>query len=267
MPKDYYQKFLNYKENLENIEEVEDNWKNSWNKRSDELTEDELEKGLLEGFIEKNKSDGWDIEDCILVDFPLETQITILQNFVNDEYYYAFSGAEYEIGKLIYLQWEKFITTESANPNHKKMRAVFESIIQKLEILYTCGDSMDKFHNLIRENNLKTYPYWNLLGFYSLLGEKGIDMIKKVSTLRYDDAQDMLMFGIYQFDPNSFLEHLRWILKYWDENENIEFESGTGMMYELCEIVNKYDIYGIKLFEDKIIGPILKKHELMRFMN
>ncbi len=88
------------------------------------------------------------------------------------------------------------------------------------------------------------YHFWHGLGFYALMGDevaclssspaedhKGVEMLEEASHLHYNDAQDMMMFGILQYEPAKLLPVLRRILTHWEREGNIEMvSSGTGAL-------------------------------------
>jgi hypothetical protein len=61
-------------------------------------------------------------------------------------------------------------------------------------------------------------------------------MLEAACQLHYNDAQDMLMFGIYQYPPAELLPVLRRILTHWNREGNIDIcSSGTGEFSETLQ--------------------------------
>jgi hypothetical protein len=99
---------------------------------------------------------------------------------------------------------------------------------------------MNKNNFRVGTRYISRYIYWTYFALYPLL-DNGFELLKKVSTFNYDDAQDGIMFAMYQIDPFKNFDVVFDILKYWDEHHNIWFSSGTGMLGQLRLILEKYD--------------------------
>jgi len=229
--------------------------------------EEEISNALFKLFIEsefRSEEDGYryDIDRCILLDFPLVLIADILEKFVNDPYVYAFSGEE-QIVKLIYNLWPKY--TNQNWKNYDKTyphNRIFNCLHDIKESLFEFEklDTPEKLRKRTIEKGKRRYYNWHLLGFYPLLGDEGVPSFLKVITHNYDDAQDMIMFSLAQYDPKQFINHFEYILEYWDTNKNIKFETGTGMIGELRWVIRRYKKRGVNVYDVEKIRCILERN-------
>lgn len=209
-----------------------------------------------------NRELKFDLENLILRDFPLDMLIEIIKIFIYDPYAFGYDG-NYEISKIIYVLWL------SDNPNsyficddffdlsivsddiRKELKWCFDTITRKLNTLKKLSKEE------LFEKRRKYYSYYNfhILAFIPLISVIDHSILNYAYKLDYDDAQDLLMFALYQYNPDDFRSKLIEILKYWLENNNICFQQGTGMTGQLKIILEKYK-------DDPIIYDILKQAEL-----
>lgn len=248
-----YKQWLEYKSDPENIKEAETERKDYYNKY-------DVEDHLLKLFYDHHKWNGvlkhtnFEISTCVLVDFPFSEQAEIINKFVAFPFRYAF-GVDFEIVKLIYLMWPKYM---KENTGYTKKFTGYDKMIY--ENLYTIKEKLKAMKNVTRATQYKTgeaYMNWHILGFLPLLGEKYIDLTCNICKLYYDDAQDMLMFGLYHYDPKIFYSDLKKILLYWFANRNITFEGGTGMLGQFDEIIKKYKKHDIDIVNDRDLRQIM----------
>ncbi|AYV82091.1 MAG: putative orfan [Homavirus sp.] len=197
----------------------------------------------------------FEIDSCIIKDFPLHEQCMLISRFIPSAYRYTY-GAREEIVKLIYLLWNTYMLDQSGNTiEHKDYNGsneldnlIFESLhTLKTELLSMRTLTADKVWVIEKGGE---YYNWHLLGCIPLLGDDGLPILRNVITLPYEDAQDLLMFGLYQYEPNAFYQELKNILLYWHTHQNIPFESGTGMLYQLAIIIHKYQLNNLDLLSD-----------------
>ena len=255
------------------------------------VTEDEIQHRLFCDFVIENKKQDYNISNCILLDFPLGYVSKVISKFVEDSYAYAW-GVDDEIAKLIYHLWPKYMgdipstAPQNTAPRWREYIRTFpySSIFNSL---YTIKENLAEFKNtdfidsLLKLIEMKKvegrYCGWHLFAFLPLIGDKNHEILMNVIKFRYDDAQNMLMFGLAQYDPRTFLDTFQNILEFWHEKHvnpeessigsgriaYIGFEHGTGMMGELSMIIKKYkEIDGVDVYESEAIKNILEYHEV-----
>ena len=208
-----YAKWLEFKEDPKNIREA---------RRLKKLTGGKAEDYLLVNFGEKEKekcvenfTDCFEIETCIFKDFPLTEQLKLIENFVPEPYWYGGNINE-EVSKLIYLLWPKYILNVKYGEHNKSYphKEIFEC-------LYSIKANLKSMTNMNQEQLVKNgssrkgnspYYNWHLLGLIPLLKHETAEaLLTNITKMRYNDAQDMLMFGLFQFDPLSFYSTLKGI--------------------------------------------------------
>jgi len=61
----------------------------------------------------------------------------------------------------------------------------------------------------------------------------------------YDDGQEMLIFGLSQFDPVKYLLMLGEVFRYWYTTDKMEICTGTGMVGDIhkCNIYAEPECY------------------------
>jgi hypothetical protein len=191
-------------------------------------------------------------ETSLLKYFPLTKQAEILNRFVGHAYRYAW-GPDLEIGKLVYLLWNNYdLRDYKSKPKVYPHNDIYEA-------LYTIKSELKTMKDLDNEKQRALYSKfpeksgfynWHLLGFLPLLDDDGLIILRNIIKQCYSNAQDMLMFGLYQYDPKSFYLELKSIMLYWHTNNNIQFSSGTGIIGQLDLIVKKYKEHSIDVEND-----------------
>jgi len=199
-----------------------------------------------------------EINNCILKDFPLEEQCKFISRFVPNAYRYS-CDTDHEIIRLVYLLWDNYMHVSYENrlktyPHNE----IYESLYSIKQELRSMKDMDYKKQMDLGEKypNKSSYYNWHLLGFLPLLGDKGLPILRNIIKQRYSDAEDMLLFGIYHYNPKEFNGELKSILLHWYKHKNIDFSSATGMLFSLALIINKYNNAGIDLINDPILKQI-----------
>ncbi len=265
-----YNEFLSFVANKDNHEMVKECYE-GWNGNKKTFTDEDIKHYLFIKFVSNNRKRDYDIDNCILLDFPLPFIVNILEKFVLDPYAYALDAETWdtneEIARLIYHLWPKYMNQSWKNYNrtfpHGRIFICLYSIKENLlEFKKLDTDAKRVERTLQKRQFRRPYYYWHILGFIPLLGNDGIPILMNVIKQRYDDAQDMLMFALAQYDPKSFLPHLAYILDYWNTHGNIQFESGTGMIYELKMLIRKYHKQGVNVYDNPTIKEILENNML-----
>ena len=217
---------------------------------------------LSEFYQTLNREKNFEINDCIFVDFPLKEKAQIIDNFVSNPYLNPHPIIP-EIVKLIYYIWPECMTDVRYSKQHLNTLNPYSKII--FENLYSIKAKLKAMKHTTAATQYmsgEAYLNWHLLGFLPLLGDQGIDIMHNVSKLNYEDAQDMLMFGLYQYEPKYFYNDLKKIFMYWHENQNIQLGSGTGIIGQLQYLITKYKKHNIDILKD----PDLKR-ELKLLLN
>jgi len=222
-------------------------------------TDEEIERMLLQGFIAENMTHDYNVGNCILLDFPLTFIANILEKFVKNPYAYAWNSDE-EIAKLIYHLWPKYI-----DQSDNKISECLQTLKSKM-LEFRTLDTYEKICDAARKNTPHLSPAryynWHIFAFFSLLGDDGILILMNVIKQYYDDAQDMLMFGLAQYNPQIFLPTFSEILEYWHKNQNISFSTGTGMITELKNVIKEYNRQGVNVYKNDKIKGILEHYKI-----
>ena len=181
----------------------------------------------------------YDINRWIFSDFPEHEYIFLLNKFIDS--CETLHRVYPEYCKMIYHLWPKFMNVnykdKPKNYPHNEIYELLFTIKTELKIIPEKIKNMYK--NNIRQRGTR-YMFWPYFALYPLL-DNGFELLKTVSTFDYDDAQDGIMFAMYQINPFKNFDVVFDILKYWDEHRNIYFSSGTGMLFQLRLILEKYD--------------------------
>lgn len=250
--------------------------KKKYNKYNENNEYYEITNNLLFSyFCNKYCIEGNNINDCILLNFPLEDIIPFLEEFTK-KYDKMQNDIDccIQLTKLIYHLWPKYMYQSWFNYNkHYPHGAIFEllSVIKfKLEKFNTIKSYKEHMEKL-RDN----YYEWHLLGCIPLL-KNGEEIMKKVVCLSYDDAQEMILFGLSQFDASKYLPTLGKILLYWYDNNydfypefnrnhiyfnGIQIESGTGIYNDLVNLAYEYKRKGVDIYSNKDIYTVLQNNK------
>jgi hypothetical protein len=258
----YYDQWLRFKKDEDNINHVK-------NRVLMELTVDDLSlydlekepyktklvNTLFNRFCKIYSIPGNDVYDCILLNFPLSTITPFLEQFARNPYNIKLNGCK-ELTKLIYHLWPKYMGQNWFDYNkhypHGDVFEILQSIKIKLERLEKV--TSEQYGKLLGSR----YYAWSLLGCIPLL-KNGENIMWNVIKLKYDDAQEMLIFGLSQFDPVRYLPTLGKIFRYWDTHQNIELDdSGTGIVRDIFDLVHHYKKQGIDIYSDPNISDILE---------
>lgn len=263
-----YERFTLYKKN--NQDEINKQLKEM--RSTNEFSKKMSELGMFISSCAKDDIiheylDSWDINHSIMIHFPVSFQLEMIQNFIDAGE--SQHGYYVESLKLIYLYWNKYGNLKYKDkPSHYPSSQFFEQIYILRYIMREFAN--DKYNPQFGYNRAYTsYVLWHMLGLYPLL-ENGKDIImNKLISLPYNDAQDSLMFGLYQLDPNKFKNELKQILLFWDDDNSpgrcVQFCSSTGMLSQLQMIFTKYKAHGIDVENDEVFGMIIKKYDMGKY--
>ena len=232
-----YQKYLEHRNNTELIS----NLKKEINDNDDIL--------ILNYVIHPQGNKNFDIEKCVLTDFPKPMYITFLKKFIDfgENLHHVFQ----EYCKLIYILWPQYDVKYENKPKNYPDNEIYE-------LMYTIKYQLKNLIVLLEKKTYR-YQYWHYFALLPLL-ENGLETLIQISKLYYDDAQHGIMFALYQIDPNLNFNVICSIFDYWDKNKNIWFETGTGMIGALRMILAKYDRIGYKFQENKNFMDILNEY-------
>lgn len=200
---------------------------------------------LFSGFCNTHGIPGNDVSDCILLEFPLGDIMPFLAQFVEDPYSIELDGC-IQLTKLVYHLWPKYMT----QPPHYHNCGIFEllqTIKSKLESLESVQGSIP-------------YPAFNLLGCISLL-ENGERKMWDVIQMRYCNAEEMLVFGLSQFDPVKYLPTLGKVFRHWDTNGPIHI---SGCFGDIINLVCHYKKRGVDIRSNFDMSDILAQYEDLR---
>jgi hypothetical protein len=244
---------------------------NNDNYEHNEHNEKIINNLLFSYFCNKYCIAGNNINDCILLNFPLEVIIPFLEEFTKkyDKMNIDVDGC-IQLTKLIYHLWPKYMYQSLFNYNkHYPHGSIFE-------LLNVIKFKLEKFNKIKSykehiEKLKSNYYEWHLLGCIPLL-KNGEEIMKKVVCLSYDDAQEMILFGLSQFDAVKYLPTLGKILLNWNDNfhfypefdrnhsycNSIKIEGGTGIYGDLINLAYEYKSKGVDIYSNKDIDSVLK---------
>lgn len=282
-----YNKYLEFIANPRNGETVKDCHFLSHFDGEDfkDIPEGKFNTFLLYHFLEANSTGSFELNDGLLVDFPLNLQAEILQKFVDDPYFMGWGYPKFEVAKMIYHLWPRYMSWQDDPKEagfipqstfdfkrkypHDKIFNYLCKIKRGLEDFKGVNDAKT-FFELIQSQKAKNsqtlnrFYNWHLFAFFPLLGSNGLDLMMNVSKLFYDNSQDMLMFGLARFRASAVLPILREIFSYWHNYKNINLGNSHDMREQIGEIANIYNKQGVNILRDPTIAKILEK-EGMRF--
>ena len=160
-----YNNYLSFITDNNNKEKAREEFKCMWEPYLGKPTQDQLDDILLKDFLEEERekayikeekegiSHRYDIDHCVLLDFPLAVIAPILEKFVSSPYNYTFSGDE-QIVKLIYNLWPQYMNQNWKNydqtyPHNK----IFNSLqdIKEALLEFKKLDTQEKLHEKCKE--------------------------------------------------------------------------------------------------------------------
>ena len=261
----YYQEYLEFVKNYDLNKDrhvIE-------NKYCDEYNIDDADLYYLEAFLEpkyfKNHSENFgyfEMDKEIYFDrsinfiehFPLNIILKLIER------YYTF----YNIGTCSQIEIVKYLFAIWHNENCPEQVKYW---IQKITNHLTTVANMDKHqydemvHNsyydktMFKFTGILYYTWW-LYVFYPLL-ENCTELILKLMKIAYIcDAQDMLMYGIYQMSPNKLKSFMKDFIVVVNNSYNEQhrgfnlLESCTGSFQQLKRIISKLSKNGYNFFDD-----------------
>ncbi len=191
-------------------------------------------------------SEEYNIESCMISDFPREILEPYLDNEINLTTLNNIRSEE--LIKWLYLNWPE--EREYA----KKIKQYLDELVT-IEYIKMC----EKYG---------IYPCWTLFGYLPLLENDGYRILDTVIKEPYDDAQDLLLWCFHQYEPLMFYPKLKEILKYWWEYDGpyaqISFSRGTGMISETKSLIKKYRNHGLDL-DNYLLNLLGEKYYLNYF--
>ena len=265
-----YSDFIDFKQtyDLESDENVINSkrWNNYDPKNYDELY-------LLETFLNTRYGDDndqtkyYDLEFRIMHDFPEEFLLKLVQlNFEGRNICYK-TLVHIEIVKLLYHVWGK--------------DSIYSETINKIEehLIETVNMDPEEYYDILynksnprydRDRNYVYYSWW--LYCYLPLMENSDELILKLVDLVYlEDAQDMLLYGIYQMNVTKLSQLVKKFMLAVDEQyekrrltkhtKPICFElfcGGTGAWGQMERILKKLYINGYDLISDPDLQKLYK---------
>ncbi|AUL79329.3 putative orfan [Tupanvirus soda lake] len=230
------------------------------------ITEDDEKNKEMQYF---NKY--YDLNFNILKNFPKEYVLDLLEkNFESRSICYS-NLVHIELVKYTYQIWNYYIGKESNHflyPENELCKLINKI---KYHLLEVANMSEKEYYDILRNdenprfNRKKHYIYytWWLYAYYPLM-ENAEDLILKLIDFVYlNDAQDMLLYGIYQMDPIRLAPFMKkFMLKlFQQEIDQISgtrtcsecfcmWSSGTGAWSQMVRILGKLHKNGFDLMTD-----------------
>jgi hypothetical protein len=268
-----FQRYSHYLENVENRNEAAEQVRadDAFVVSTEEDAKALVDRELTIRFVDDNAVESFFIADCIFADFPLAAQLKLLEPWVDDEYYWGPGQIQFEVIKLAHLLWPKYMQNYKwRNPPrvfpHAEIFRILESAashLQKLSVVKTDEEVMEYARQQIRLHRIGgAYPCFHLFGILPLLDD-GLQLFEQFALLRYNNAQDCLLFALAQFDmsKSNCLAVVRRVMQAWDsEQVSIRLESGTGILGQLRMVLLVWQSKGFNARLDPVLGPILARH-------
>ena len=202
----------------------------------------------------------YDIDYHVTRDFDPKFMINLAELFLSSDKIVG-KYLTIEIIKYIFYAW-------------KTNNLLFQDYIQRLKLHLQQIISMDKINlnkfimsDRVYDRYKSSYYTWWLYGFYIMFDDYESKILKLTDLLRLEDAQDYLMYGIYQIDDCSKLYQMmiKLIIRL-DENESFTlFFSATGALHQFKQISKKLKSHGYDILQSnnpKII-KILRSSKLI----
>jgi hypothetical protein len=294
---DYYSNFLNYKKNYdwatdENIIEAKTHGyydaKNyddhyllenflydiydNMDHLSGSLTEAEGKK-IREEYLKKY----YDLEFNILRAFPKEKMLSFVKKNFEDRTICYHDLFHIELVKYTYHIWKKFVNNSPDNFEYPDNE--FCICINKIKdhLEEVTNMTSDKYYDILenkqnpRYNPKKHYIYytWWLYAYLPLLEDADGKILNLIKFVYLEDAQDMLLYGIYQMDTNKLAPFMKKIMmSLWKQGIDYPmgirkhkpcfgmWETGTGAWSQMVDILEKLYQGGYDLMSDIELGPI-----------
>lgn len=223
-----------------------------------------------------------DLEYNITRDFPIEYMLKLAtENFEDRTICYHYQ-VHIEVVKYIFHIWPKSVNSPQSE---------FYDLIQKIKahLIEAVNFNPQEYYDMLqnksnpRFNPKKHYIYytWWLYVYFPLLEDPEEKILKLIDFVYLEDAQDMLMYGIYQLEPAVLAPFFKkFMLALWkQEIDNLAgmkkdrhwfgpessakdricfliLESGTGAMGDTFNILKKLYRSGYDLLADPELVPI-----------
>ena len=211
-----------------------------------------------------------DLEFNVLQSFPKEIVLGFAkQNFEGRSICY-YNLLHIELVKYTYHIWKKFVNKSPDNfeyPDNEFCILINKIQEHLLEVVYM---DVDKYYDILqnsrnpRFDSKKNYIYytWWLYAYLPLLDEPEEKILKLVDFVYLNDAQDMLLYGIYQMNTTILAPLMKKLmLTLWKQEEALPgirgprpcyemWSGGTGAWTQTVDILGKLYHAGYNLMED-----------------
>lgn len=215
-----------------------------------------------------------DLNYHFLENFSMDTIFHLAEsNFEKREICYAYL-THIELVKFFYHVW---------NSSHIESR--FRDLIQKMtnHLIETANLSTEEYNSIMSDSNHPNYNFrkhyiyytWWLYVFYPLI-EDGPNLIMKLIKFAYlDDAQDMLLYGIYQMPIIQLVPFFKpFLIEIWNQEKTKQrpcfslWCTGTGSRSQIFRIVKKLVTNGYQIHQDHELFEIFQpvKEQLNQFL-
>lgn len=198
----------------------------------------------------------YNLEFNVIREFPIEMIKKLLELNFNTRDICYMRYLHIELVKYIFYIW---------NDTSHELHYMIDKI--KDHLIEVAGMNEDDYYDILnngsnpRYNPDKNYMYytWWLYPYFPLL-EDGENLILKLTSFAYlDDAQDMLMYGIYQMDPHRLYGFFKKFMQELHTAVSFKlFESGTGSLGQFRLIAKKLYESGYDIINDKDIDYVYK---------
>ncbi|AYV84558.1 MAG: putative orfan [Hyperionvirus sp.] len=217
---------------------------------------------ILEDFLkteygpDRDDKKYYDITFRIMTDFSIDMLDDLISAYFNEPQICYTMYLHIELVKYIYAIWN--------DESHKLYHWVTAI---KTHLVKTANLSRDELYDVMqrreRGSSALFYTWW-LYVYYPLVPDAENLMLKLTKIARFNDAQDMFMYGIYQMEPKRLYHFMKnWLPSLYEiEPLLMCFDplcSSTGALDQLKMIADKLNAAGMRLFDEPYIIDITKE--------
>lgn len=203
-----------------------------------------------------------------------------------------------EVVKYIYYIWNDYVELSEEDLSYPDKELCHEIHRIKNHLIETANMDPKEYYDILenksnpRYNQKKNYIYytWWLYVYYPLLDNFEELILKLINFVYLSDAQDMLLYGIYQIEPQKLSIFIKkFMLTLWQQDEDrcnqhaaryftiycrpcfCLWDSATGAWTEMIRILKKLYDNGYDLLSDpeleKIFQYTNRDDQIVNFKN
>jgi hypothetical protein len=245
------------------------------NSYKEEFSKHNKELWILNKFLETKYADllsdendiqYHDLQFRIMDGWPVRFMLRLLKvNFESRDICYL-QTLHIEVVKYIFSIWDKYadLPYQRRTFPHGEL---YQSIsLLKNHLIEAANFDPDEYNRILRDpkhprfNPDKHYRYytWWLYCYFPLINNGDELILRLIRFAKLEDAQDMLMFGIYQIQDPKRLASLM-IQLITDVDKSFDFtQSGTGALRQSIKIFRKLYQAGYNLLDNPIVQKAIR---------